>query len=200
MDVPLMNARLMSRKVVMGMAPSTCREGVAEWRGSDQASQMMRCVALLWLVFAVSACSSTEKRPRGASGDWGFIEFAEVRVFRMNWKDRYQTRSIVVRGNRLNGSRMPKAGIPLDARQVALLRSAVTGVRPFPKWLGACYDPHHAFVFYDTGGDVVGHVDICFQCVGHSAAPKGFSESLDWEALSKLMKGMGVPIKNPEWE
>ena len=159
----------------------------------------LRDAAFLLLIVVLSSCASPEKKPKGAPGDWGFLKFAEVRAFRMNWNDPYRTPSIVVHGNRLNSTRIPKTGIPLDAKQVALLRSAITGPRPLPDAYAACFDPHHAFVFYDHLGKVVGHIDICFQCAGYEATPKGFSDELNWKALTTLMKDLGIPIENPKW-
>jgi hypothetical protein len=159
---------------------------------------MMQRIAVLFMTLVLVGCANQNAGPHGASGDWGFIKFAEVRAFQMNWANRY-ARSQILDGGKMNRTRMPKDGIALNENQVRCLRVAVTGshpLRPFRE----CLHPHHAFVFYDESRKIVGTLDVCFLCGNHEAWPKGFDENADMAALELLVKDLGMPIKNPKWD
>lgn len=57
-----------------------------------------------------------------------------------------------------------------------------------------CYDPHHAFVFYDRDWKVVASIDICFFCDDYVARPKGVSNLIDLVALEALCRKFGLPM------
>ena len=62
-----------------------------------------------------------------------------------------------------------------------------------------CYEPHHAFVFYDADWKVVASIDVCFLCEDYIARPKGVSENIDLAALEKFCRGLGLPVfEKPE--
>jgi hypothetical protein len=56
-----------------------------------------------------------------------------------------------------------------------------------------CYDPHHAFVFYDSNWKIVASIDICFLCEDHAARPKGVPELFDLEAMEVFCRQIGLP-------
>lgn len=118
----------------------------------------------------------------------------------MNWKGEYDPNSILDRKGRLNKTRLPRQGVSLNEAQLAQLKKAVTGSRPDPEWLTACFNPHHAFVFFDEKGGIVGHLDICFQCWNKRASPHVFAQNWDMESLLRLFESMGMPIENPDWD
>lgn len=57
----------------------------------------------------------------------------------------------------------------------------------------ACYDPHHAFVFYDSNWRIVASIDICFLCEDHAARPKGVHELFDLQAMEAFCRQIGLP-------
>lgn len=57
-----------------------------------------------------------------------------------------------------------------------------------------CYDPHHAFVFYDSNWKIVASIDICFLCENHSAVPKGAPEMFDLQAMEDFCRQIGLPV------
>jgi hypothetical protein len=57
-----------------------------------------------------------------------------------------------------------------------------------------CYDPHHAFVFYDSNWKIVASIDICFLCENHSAVPKGVPELFDLQAMEDFCRQIGLPV------
>ncbi len=57
-----------------------------------------------------------------------------------------------------------------------------------------CYDPHHAFVFYDGDWKVLASIDICFMCSDYAARPVGASERINLRALSAFCRDLGLPL------
>lgn len=57
-----------------------------------------------------------------------------------------------------------------------------------------CYDPHHAFVFYDAGWKVVASIDICFFCAEFSSRPTRAPAQIDLGALKKFCSDIGLPV------
>lgn len=159
-----------------------------------------RFLAFLCLSLAFAGCDSSELPKSKAGGDWGFIKFSEVRAYRTNWEEQSAIEFIVTEDGQLNRTRIPHDGIPLDASQVARLHSAIATAHPEPDVIAACFNPHHAFVFYDESGKIIAYVDLCFQCGNYRYHPDGFSRSIDWGALESLVKELGMPIANSKWE
>jgi hypothetical protein len=56
-----------------------------------------------------------------------------------------------------------------------------------------CYDPHHAFVFYDDKWKIVASIDICFLCENYVARPKGGSSLIDLGAMAAFCRQIGLP-------
>lgn len=132
-------------------------------------------------------------------GKWHFGGFKEVRAYRINWDDEYSFDKIIGPDGKLNGTRLPAGGVALDQAQIGKLEAAVTGTHPDHP-VAACFYPHHAFLFYDESGAVIGHINICFLCSNYDGAPKGFASSWDLEALESLIREIGLPIRNEEWD
>ena len=147
----------------------------------------------------VSSCANESIRSVSIPGTWHFSKFSEVRAYRINWDDEYAFDPIINKDGKLNETRMPKEGVLLTKEQVALLESAVTGIHA--EHLRAyCFYPHHAFVFYDDLGKVVGHINICFLCSNYSGEPKHFADYWNVDSLGELISGMGIPLKNQSWD
>jgi hypothetical protein len=136
---------------------------------------------------------------RAAEQDWGFIKFAEVRAYRMNWDKENAFNSILREGGGLNETRLPKEGVTLNEKQIAALKAAVTGPQKNSGVGLGCFFPHHAFVFYDKGGASTGHIDVCFLCSACGVEPAGFTNECDLKALAKLIQDLGLPLSNPAW-
>lgn len=134
-----------------------------------------------------------------AGGDWGFLQFSEVRAYRLNWDDEYAFEGLVGDNEKLNRTRVPKAGISLNKKQVAQLQQAVTGRHPSHP-VAMCFYPHHAFAFYDDRGRVVGHIDVCFLCSNYGGKPNGFADNWDLSKLALLFNELGMPLSNPKWQ
>lgn len=127
---------------------------------------------------------------------WHFA-FSTVRAYQLNWEDKYSFDSIV-QGELLNDTRLPRDGILLSDTQVESLRHTILN-RKEEGVIGMCRYPHHAFVFFGSDNQVVGHYDVCFLCSNAGGAPGDFSGFPDYDALRSLVTDLGMPIANPEW-
>lgn len=152
--------------------------------------------ALLLLMVALTALPPMAN---AAEQDWRFIKFAEVRAYRMNWDKEDALNSILRDGGGLNETRLPKEGVPLNDKQIAALKAAVTGPQKNTGVGVGCFHPHHAFVFYNDRGAVMGHIDVCFLCGGCQMEPMGFSERCNLSAVEELIRELGMPLSNPAW-
>lgn len=149
---------------------------------------------LIATLILLGSCSA-ETDPK----DWGFIQFAEVRAYYMNWDDELSMDYITNPDRTLNETRLPLEGVLLNMAQVETLRKAVTGNHPVVESADCIY-PHHAFVFFSDTGEVVGAIDLCFLCFNYSGHPKGYADNWDLGAIYDLLTEIGLPISNPEWE
>ena len=159
---------------------------------------------------------------------WHF-QFEHILAFRINWKDEDSdagilkipsatpshgrgffsrmfanaetgnNKSEIRNDSRLNPTREPELGILLTNNEADVLCDAVCGNHPDHE-IALCYMPHHAFLFVDERNSIVGHLDICFQCLNYRGTPAGYANNFDIEAIAQLLQGLGVPLSNPEWE
>ena len=73
---------------------------------------------------------------------------------------------------------------------------------PYKEELGEvdCYDPHHAFVFYDASWKPVAWVNICFACEIYVPSSKLPFNPIDLYALEDFVKALGLPYYETEEE
>ena len=146
------------------------------------------------------SCSSDSEAPaESVEGSWHFSNFSKVRAFRLNWNDESSFDRIIDQDGKLNSTRLPLEGVVLSEDQVSQLEAAVTGSHPMHP-VAACFYPHHAFIFYDDAGKIVGDINICFLCSNYSGMPEGFAQQWNLEALADLVQDIGMPLRNPEWD
>ncbi|QDT03850.1 hypothetical protein K227x_22350 [Rubripirellula lacrimiformis] len=130
-------------------------------------------------------------------GQWHF-DFTTVRAYRLNWRNEDAWEPIIS-GGELNATRMPTEGILLARSQVERLEAAVTGTHP-DRGAGLCLYPHHAFLFFDGEGKVVGSIDVCFLCQSYRSQPAGYARNWDLLSIGELILDLGLPLRNPEWK
>ena len=134
-----------------------------------------------------------------AKAQWHFDGFTEIRAYRTNWHDKYAFERIRHSSGGLNPTRTPSIGVLLTPAQEEKLKAAVTVKHPDHP-VAMCMLPHHAFVFFDASGGIVGSIDLCFICSNYRGSPTGFSSSWDLAALRSLLLELGIPIRNPAWD
>jgi hypothetical protein len=145
----------------------------------------MRLPAAIILVGLLSAVSSF-------ASDWPNAAFAEVRAYAYN-KRGFPDRLIVEKG-RLSSTVLNKRGVLLTPAQTTRLVAAVTGYRPRPESEIMCFDPRHAFVFYDSAKTPVAWVELCFDCSRALAQPYVDGQVYDVAALEQLAKELKLPL------
>ena len=84
--------------------------------------------------------------------------------------------------------------VRLDDAQTLKLRKILSNDTKADHGGLLCYDPHHAFVFYDADWKVTASIDICFLCSDYKSRPKGSSEAIDLVALKTFCSQLGLPI------
>jgi hypothetical protein len=93
--------------------------------------------------------------------------------------------------------------IPISGSEVQALRDAIVPRPQKPQWPASCYEPHHAFIFFDAAGrKPVAHVEICFLCKQAYALPPLPNEKI-WgiASLERLCKKLGLPVPgDPEFK
>jgi hypothetical protein len=95
---------------------------------------------------------------------------------------------------KLAASAVNKSGTLLSAKQTERLIRAITKKPPETLILTNCFDPHHAFVFYDANRKAVAWVQVCFHCGNIQAHPTAPGESHpDIKGLLKLSKQLKLP-------
>ena len=127
----------------------------------------------------------------GTVVQWPTKPFTEVRAYCYDYTSE-MSRSFFVNGRMHKGVQDPK-GVKLTAEQVKQLQKAITVSQPKgPRT--PCYAPHHAFVYYDAQGKVVGWLEMCFGCNQQLSYPAGVPEYVDRIALWNLAGDLNLPL------
>ena len=103
-----------------------------------------------------------------------------------------QSAAAVFKGTVVDPKMDPK-GVKLSPAQVRALMNAITTSHD-KQMRTPCYKPHHAFVFYDAAGKVVGLFEMCFGCNKFVETPDGLPEYVDTAALQGLVQELGLPF------
>ncbi len=166
---------------------------------------MISCCKGLCFLLSALLClmAHAEDKAEGKVGaeplKWHVDGVAEVRAYRTNWDKSDNGEMIVGKDGKLLKERIPEEGTKLNDEQLRKLHAAVTGKHE--EILGAfCFFPHHALVFYDKQGKMIGSIDICFMCGNYKCSPKGLAQYWDLEALGELFKELKHPLTNEKWK
>jgi hypothetical protein len=132
--------------------------------------------------------------PPTADARWPALEFAHVVAFCYDFSQDARGTSIVFPDKSLHRGIIRSTTSRLIPKQITELRKILS-----TEWEGEsgesdCYDPHHAFVFYDAEWKPVAWIDICFLCEGFTSHPAGVREKIDLDSLHKLLEEIGLPI------
>ena len=126
-----------------------------------------------------------------AVASWPEREYKTVRGFAYNRKG--DPDRPVIKNGRLDSSVVNRKGAVLNAEQTQRLLAAVTGKHPEHEWIAACFNPRHAFVFYDASDHPVASVAVCFECNNAETEPPQKDQSYDMAALEKLRAELKLP-------
>lgn len=158
--------------------------------------KLLLCLSSFFACLALSSCRS----PQVPQADltWPVEGVTEVRAYRINWAEEFGQVGILTGEGELRATRIPQEGIVLNTQQTAKLHHVITGEHA-EYASAACFNPHHAFVFFDADGKILGCLDVCFKCSAYVGSHDGFAEYLDLDGLRELLGELEIPISNPEW-
>ena len=121
----------------------------------------------------------------------------EVRAY--SYGAKAGSRDAIIEDGKLNPSVINTNGALLATNQVKRLLAAVTGDHP-QHYAAGCFNPRHAFVFYDSDKKPIAQLEICFECLHYRANPEGTAVFVDWLALADLCRELKLPNSpNPEF-
>ncbi len=137
----------------------------------------MRALAIL-VLFASTCLASS----------WPGAAYTEVRGYAS------ENGGPIRHDGKLTNSVIAKSGTLLSAAQTDLLIRAITKKPQKTFDLTQCFDPHHAFVFYDAHQKAVAWVEVCFHCNNIKAHPRTPGDLWpDMKALLKLSNQLKLP-------
>jgi hypothetical protein len=103
-----------------------------------------------------------------------FAKAATVKVY-MYDADPEKRPGILREFRTLEPTAVPGSGIALNAKQIARVKQTFTAASG-DQALGACFVPRHGLVFEDAQGQVIGTLDVCFECTNYSLNAPGYDE------------------------
>jgi len=149
---------------------------------------MMRiCILIVVALFALTRSVSAE------STNWPPAVYAEVRAYLYNLAG--EQAAPIVKQGKLDATVWNPEGAALNKKQMATVQKAVVdyhpaGLRP-PS--ADCYQPRHAFIYYDAEHKPVGFVEICFSCRNYRTSPEHPGE-VDLDTLKKVFVELKIPV------
>ena len=120
-------------------------------------------------------------------------DIQEVRAFVYDYTQDKNSK-LLLKNNKLHKGVINDPGIKLSIQQIKRLKTALrTSKKEGP--MARCYMPHHGFIFYNTQGKAIGHIELCFQCGNKDSTPKSLSaHPWDWAELKKILEELKIPI------
>ena len=117
----------------------------------------------------------------------------EVRAFVYDYTQERKNMTLL-KGGKIHSGVINKGGTRLAPKQVEALKNALRSKKELIP--GAfCYMPHHGFIFYNSKGKALGHIELCFQCGNVDSSPMSLSDyQWDWDAIEKILKDLKIPV------
>ncbi len=140
---------------------------------------MNRTILFLLATMALTSCAS-----------WPGARYPEVRAYAYNLKG--DGPKPIIENGTLSKTATSKTGVPLTPQQVQRLVAAVTGKHPSHPH-AACFNPRHAFVFYDAAHAPRAWIEVCFECLNNQSEPNGIAGDADFPALAELCAELRLP-------
>ena len=127
------------------------------------------------------------------AGRWLPREIKEVRAYVYDYKQEPKNMSLLKDG-RLHTGIINTGGSKLSDDQIKRLKKAL--VSSEPRQAGAlCYMPHHGFIFFDSRGKAMGHIELCFQCGNVDYSPRGLPDrEWNWKEMKLILEELKIPV------
>jgi hypothetical protein len=107
--------------------------------------------------------------------------------------------SVRLPGGGFDNEAAPIDGGVLTPEEVQLMRKSVSWI-PSPPAVRACCIPRHAFTFFDSAGNYLGGLAVCFECKcarlqPYPTSPNRRTTLFDWDmdAFAKIVQAHGLP-------
>jgi hypothetical protein len=106
-----------------------------------------------------------------------FAKAATIKVYMYEADEKKLPAGVMLDFRTLDSTAAPDTGITLDAKQAERVKRAFS--KPTgDQAIGACFVPRHGFVFEDAQGQVIGTLDVCFECTNYSIKAPGYDEKV----------------------
>jgi hypothetical protein len=103
---------------------------------------------------------------KGTAPVWPGVSYRYVKVYVYNLDNQLHGRFQPVKSGKLDMT-VVAPGVELTTQQTSELMAVFNSdTRVLNAGLSGCYEPHHAFVFYDEKDQIVASSDVCFLCQG----------------------------------
>jgi len=139
----------------------------------------------------LSSCQSPPSPAPGTRVNWPGVPFKTVRAYCYDYTA--ERRSSFWAEGRMHKGVMDPKGVALSPAQVKRLLTDITVSQPAQQ-RSSCYKPHHAFMFFDAGGQVAAVFEMCFGCNQFVATPPGVPTYIDNTDLYRLTHELGLPL------
>jgi hypothetical protein len=129
---------------------------------------------------------------------WPTNSYVEVKAYVFNLESHMDVQFL--NGTNLSADVFNKEGSHLNQTQVKELLKAITG-KHTEHMVAACYNTHHAFVFFDSNGKPIASFEICFECSNYLWQPQQNSNKYiyaDVKSVWKVVQELGLPIYNKD--
>ena len=133
---------------------------------------MNRLLIALALVVAISVEANAGAPPPAEM----FSKAATVTLYMYEGGERLEV-GVLKDFRTLNATAVPSSGLTLSAEQAQRVKRAFT-VATGDQAVGACFVPRHGFVFADEKGEVIGTLDVCFECSNYSISAPGYDAQI----------------------
>lgn len=161
------------------------------------------------LVIGLLMCmTSLTAQKKGVAPTWPGVPYSYVKVYLYNLDNQLMGRYQPVKNGKLDPTVVGKGQRLTEPQAKELLDILNSDTRVLNDGMAKCYEPHHAFVFYDDKDNIVASSDVCFLCQGvkfypakkyykelssHSSAQTKAAEK-QLEQIKALVQKTEVPV------
>lgn len=118
---------------------------------------------VIGLLMFVSLGHSQKK---GVAPAWPGVTYSYIKVYLYNLDNQLYGNYKPVKNGKLDATVVGQGQELTEAQTTELMTILNGDTRVLNAGLSGCYEPHHAFVFYDDKDQMVASSDICFLCQG----------------------------------
>jgi hypothetical protein len=127
-----------------------------------------------------------------AAPHWPSASYVEVRAYAYNSEG--DLNRPILKNGRLDLSVVNRRGMILTQQQVSRLVAAVTGKRPLPESITACFDPRHAFVFYGAAKNPLPGSSFVSNATTQTLSLDRKDRSMTWHPSERLARELKLPL------